>query len=271
MNMTNCVLCDETLEWADNDVLECQWCSNAVHKSCLGITGSVKCGKILWSCNSCMTKSVTNFDTRIAEIEERFKRLESLPERVNKIESDYYGSTVNPETAPYKFALMNSSTNAVKQDSNRDPLFPGAQRQRRNSKRRDRSPSENVPDSEPKKQRTVKPVMVGSKQGNSKIAGIVKPPKRRHLFVSRFSKETTIDDVIDWCDSGGAKPILSREVTKSEARMRSFHLVFAENDSDKIDDPDFWPINVNVARYYLNQEARDWLKEQLDRPAANIS
>ena len=53
--------------------------------------------------------------------------------------------------------------------------------------------------------------------------------------------------------------------------MRSFHLVFAENDSDKIDDPDFWPINVNVARYFLNQEARDWLKEQLDRPAAKIS
>ena len=50
-----------------------------------------------------------------------------------------------------------------------------------------------------------------------------------------------------------------RQFAKSEAQLKSFHCVF-KFDEEKIELPDFWPENVTVSRFYLNEAARDWLK-----------
>ena len=97
-----------------------------------------------------------------------------------------------------------------------------------------------------------------------------KTTKRQRLFVSRFSK-SKIENVIDWCDNNGAAPILSPEVTNDDSKMQSFYSVFVDSDSTNINDTEFWPINVTLAKYFLNQETRDWLKEQLERPSAKNS
>ena len=51
-----------------------------------------------------------------------------------------------------------------------------------------------------------------------------------------------------------------REVTRSGSSTRSFHLVFDEESSSVIETEDFWLDNVIPGRFFLNQEAIDWLK-----------
>ena len=73
---------------------------------------------------------------------------------------------------------------------------------------------------------------------------------------------SNLKDIENWCESKGARPSLAREITREDASMRSFHLVFPDTAADLIGDANFWPQNVNVARYYLNKEAAEWLKKQ---------
>ena len=42
--------------------------------------------------------------------------------------------------------------------------------------------------------------------------------------------------------------------------FKAFHCVF-KFDEEKAELPDFWPENVTVSRFYLNEAARDWLNK----------
>ena len=49
-----------------------------------------------------------------------------------------------------------------------------------------------------------------------------------------------------------------RQISKSEAHLKAFNYVF-NSDEEKVELPDFWPENVTVSRFDLNEAARDWL------------
>ena len=57
-----------------------------------------------------------------------------------------------------------------------------------------------------------------------------------------------------------------REITQEDHTLRSFHVIFAGEKSELIDSPDFWPQNTIVNRFFLNDEAKSWLKS-LKKPS----
>ena len=81
--------------------------------------------------------------------------------------------------------------------------------------------------------------MTGLESGNKKVSGVEKP-KCRHLYVSRFTNNSTLGDLLERCETNGGRPILSREIKVIMA---------------KIDNPEFWPRNVNTGNYCINVEA----------------
>ena len=48
-------------------------------------------------------------------------------------------------------------------------------------------------------------------------------------------------------------------ISKSKAQLKGFHCVF-KFDEEKVDLLEFWPENVTVSRFYMNEVASDWLK-----------
>ena len=57
----------------------------------------------------------------------------------------------------------------------------------------------------------------------------------------------------NWCSDGGANVHHLREVTK-------LPLVFSEDAHETIMEHSFWPSNVVHGRFFLNDDARNWLR-----------
>ena len=64
----------------------------------------------------------------------------------------------------------------------------------------------------------------------------------------------------NWCCDGGAPVLHLREITKESSKMKSFHLVFSEEAHETIMEDSFWPSNVVHGRFFLNDDARNWLR-----------
>ena len=58
-----------------------------------------------------------------------------------------------------------------------------------------------------------------------------------------------------------AKPVAVRVVSNPESKVKSFHYLFENTMKDKIQSADFWPENVLIKTFRLNDEAREWLKK----------
>ena len=89
-------------------------------------------------------------------------------------------------------------------------------------------------------------------------SAIIRPPKRRHLYIGRLSNSVCADDLREYCKSKGADLLCIREISREDSRLKSFHCVF-KFDNDQIQSPDFWPEIVSFSRFNLNQKAREWL------------
>ena len=92
------------------------------------------------------------------------------------------------------------------------------------------------------------------------IKGVKKPQKTRHLCVGRLSQNITASEMEEFCVEKNVELLHIHQISKSEAHLKAFHCVF-KFDEEKAEIPDFWPENVTVSRFYLNQDARDWLKK----------
>ena len=63
----------------------------------------------------------------------------------------------------------------------------------------------------------------------------------------------------EYCAENNVELLPFRQILKSEAHLKAFHCV-VNFDEEKVELPDFWPENVTVSRFYLNEASRDWLK-----------
>lgn len=109
---------------------------------------------------------------------------------------------------------------------------------------------------------------------NSVLKGIARPTPRKHLFIGRVDKSIDEQVVIDHCNSNNLGLQHVRTVSKEDADMKSFHCVF--NDDIEVNDVSLWPPGVSIARFRLNDKAREWLKtlpqpfdKSLKQPANN--
>lgn len=258
MSRMECELCHEEARWADTDVTQCQWCERIVHLSCIGFSGGVISGVINWSCKACENKTVATLSRALEKLTTQLATLMDLPAKVQNLEQQI--TELKSQKMSYKEAVVTNQSFIASPKTSTDALVPFRRRERINSNslKRDRTPDEQ----EAKKQKTAREVITGTGNIEGNSFGVAKPPRRRHLYVSRVNMSSNLKDIENWCESKGAKPSLAREITREDASMRSFHLVFPDTAADLIGDANFWPQNVNVARYYLNKEAAEWLKKQ---------
>ena len=108
--------------------------------------------------------------------------------------------------------------------------------------------------------------MNGTKKndGSSSLFGVPKPPPpppRWHIFAPRFAPSASPEELIAYCSNQGAKPVAVRVVSKRESKVKSFHCLFKNTMKDKIQSANFWPENVLIKTFRLNDEAREWLKK----------
>ena len=111
-----------------------------------------------------------------------------------------------------------------------------------------------------RKVRSTKELKTGTNTNPAVVKGVKKPPKRRHLYVGRLSQNITASEMEEYCIENNVELLHIRQISKSEAHLKAFHCVF-KFDEEKVESPDFWPENVTVSRFYLNEAARDWLKK----------
>ena len=63
----------------------------------------------------------------------------------------------------------------------------------------------------------------------------------------------------EFCVEKNVELLHISQISKSEAHLKAVHCVF-KFDEEKVELPDFWPENVTVSRFYLNEAALDSLK-----------
>ena len=95
--------------------------------------------------------------------------------------------------------------------------------------------------------RSTKEVKTGTNT-NPAVKG-VNPPPEELSFICR-SMESEHNSI----RNGG---IFAKFWT--QAHLKAFHCVFKFD--KKVELPDFWPENVTLSKFYLNEAARDWLKK----------
>ena len=106
-------------------------------------------------------------------------------------------------------------------------------------------------------------VVKGSQTGSTSFTGIELKPRgapRRHYFVSRVSTNITKESLLEYCQQKELDPIACRELPSMRQNVKSFHLVIPEAKMDIAESSDTWPEHVILRRYFLNDEARSWLK-----------
>ena len=75
------------------------------------------------------------------------------------------------------------------------------------------------------------------------VSAIKRPPKRRHLYMSRLSKSVSTDDITEYYKKNGVDILCIREISRDESRLKSFPCVL-KFDNDQVESPNFWPENV---------------------------
>ena len=155
----------------------------------------------------------------------------------------------------------NASTSLPKAQSSRNPLF-------HRLTRRD-SVSSNSSDVAGGKRKLRKlspvkvPVVTGSCNTNVSVKGVeMKPrnPPRRHYFIIRLSNDVNEETLRTYCIDSGLIVHGCRELPSERSDLKSFHIIFPESQLTIAEDSSTWPEHVILRRYFLNDEARAWMK-----------
>ena len=96
-------------------------------------------------------------------------------------------------------------------------------------------------------------------KSSDNFTGLKKKQSRRHIYLGRLNENCTEDLIRIWCQKNRSEVHHIREVSKEGSNLRSYHLVFPETAAEFVEKNDFWPENVH-GRFYLNEEARNWLQ-----------
>ena len=75
-----------------------------------------------------------------------------------------------------------------------------------------------------------------------------------------MSQNIIASEMEEYCVENNVELLLIPQILKSEAYLKAFQCVF-KFDEKKVELPDFFPENVTVSRFYLNETARYCLKQ----------
>lgn len=247
---------------------ECLVCGAGSHWKCIGMDVSQFVGNILWSCPNCVTPAnPTSGDivSLILSLHKKVNDLQKLPEEVKNLKKDMETFVNLPKpTYLQSFLGGKSDQDSVFQPTSSHQLQRLSRKNNRtdsvgstSSKKRKGSNNDDPP---AKRITGIKKLPVG----DTAFAAAKRPPGRRHIFLSRVSEESNIETITSYCRSNNVPLSHIRETTKEGWHHKCFHLIFEEKFAEDIMEEDFWPADIKVGRFYLNDEARKWLKDLTD-------
>ena len=243
-----CSCCESTIA-DDDDELSCDMCrSRCIKGACIGLTSAaVTCGSIQWRCPDCSKISTLSIFEQILL---KMNKIDKLEKDVESLKSQNF--TSKPETFANVAKLNKSCPSGIINPFRRNQRTDSTSSQvsvTRTEKRRRTSP--------------VKvPVLVGTSAASTSIKGVKTSEReeRRHYFLSRVSSTVDTTRLNDYCKEKNLTLLGCRELPSKRADMKSFHVVILVNESIVAEKAETWPENIIVRRYFLNEEARTWLK-----------
>ena len=274
---TTCVFCNSGTQKVDE--INCATCHKVAHLKCVGLGMPVK-GHMLWNCLDCGPHSLGALTDIVLELKQKIAALETVPEDIRSLKLEVttlkpkYSSVVQQTTQneSNSFNPTNRSENGIfgfeLAGRSKAPFQPFRSRfNSTNSSKRHKPDDENDDDAMNTedfqvRKKTMRPQRqnFGTKQSHDDFNGIKKKPSRRHIFLGRLNSNCTETMIRNWCCESGAPVLHLREITKEGSKMKSFHLVFSEEAHETIVEDSFWPSNVVHGRFFLNDDARNWLR-----------
>ena len=223
-----------------------------VHFGCLGFSSTANTkGMIYWSCAGCTPSFTADLSAleRITAVEKKLNCVDSLIREVTMLRNEI-ALIKKPEFPFIKAAKSGPSSNRNDSSSSHHSATVNKKR------KADDFEFEVVQ----RKVRSTNEVKTGMNTNPEVIKDVEKPPKRRHLSVVRLSQSITASEMEEYCIENNVELLHIRQISKPEALLKAVHCVFIF-DEEKVELPIFWPENVTVSRFYLNEAARDWLKK----------
>ena len=93
---------------------------------------------------------------------------------------------------------------------------------------------------------------------SSILTGVKKPPRPQHIYVGRLSQHITTTKMEQYCATTDVDLLHIRQLSKLESWLQFFLCVF-KFDVEKVESHNFWPQNLKISKFYLNNTAREWL------------
>ena len=265
--LLKCIQCSTV---SQDDVITCALCPAVIHCVCLGVDiSSAACGKLTWTCDSCgALPKLSGLFSLLKSLDNKLSGVNYFAQRLDKLENEIGYLKPKSFAASIFSARRNSGTTYQPAKLRRDSVFDETSINHANSELNKNNADTNLNKrkfSATESGQRKKTHITGANQ-NGAFQGVSKPPPRRHIYLGRVSKEYGPTEVKQHCENSGAEVLHMREITKEDHTLRSFHVIFAGEKSELIDSPDFCPQNTIVNRFFLNEEAKSWLKS-LKKPS----
>ena len=81
----------------------------------------------------------------------------------------------------------------------------------------------------------------------AKVVGVV---RKFDLFVGKCSPNTTCLNIVEYCQEGGIKIEGCEKLNSRSTSTNSFKITTTAHERDKLLDPDFWPEDVIIRKFY---------------------
>ena len=279
--MTTNIKCASCEVACDSDIITCEICGlYAIHIQCLGNDPfHISVGKMSWKCDNCANVSIASLLSTI------LPKLDALSSDMSMVKNSI--TEMKQSNAPQRPSYLDALSKGVPKMNpfldRRERLDSAASNRSERKKRKLKNQQENEAtdftvdltetedeDMRPKNDaRTSRKKVVnvnvvkGSQTGSTSFTGVELKPRgapRRHYFVSRVSTNITKESLHEYCQQKEMDPIACRELPSMRQNVKSFHLVIPEAKMDIAESSDTWPEHVILRRYFLNDEARSWLK-----------
>ena len=276
--MNPCVVCELGCE---SDTILCEICDvKCVHVDCLGVVPQqASTGTVSWRCTACSNFSLPSLLSRLMV---KMDVVDHLAADIVNIKETL--SQIAPKD-PYLNALskdLDKSANVFKhvpRDRIESNASDKSERKKRKLRNQQVDPEQNTGEcsllanadvgnqheSAGRVKKHVRQVAVvnGTSSTSSQLAGVELKQRynpRRHYFVSRVSSNVDQDALMKYCETKMLSPIACRELPSRRADVKSFHLILPEDKSELAEQSETWPQHVILRRYFMNDEARSWIK-----------
>lgn len=295
-----CVACKDNCSESDDGLFRCSECFlKVVHGNCIGLSNQCysNIGTLVWKCNTCSQKNnvgncnlqtLQTIDTKLNVVDDLMKIVTNLQMDFNSFKSARLvgqnngvpisslnsalenlgrGRSLSLNSNPgSRSASLKRSANEIKGTSRKKPFNEAVKASPSTENAIDSVNGSvdtvNVPSWIPTRNKGSKPkaLITGTSKTSTVFTGVKKREPRRHIYIGRVAPTVTEEQIIDHCQTNGVNLKHIRVISKPEAAFKSFHAVFTQAHVEKIEDSSFWPADIVIGRYNLNEVAWNWLK-----------